>query len=159
MPLDADRLMREAIAVCQRGILAGQSPFGAVIANRRGEVIHAAHNGVRSECDPTAHAEVVAIRAACRQLETIDLSGHVMVSTCEPCPMCASAIHWSRLDAVVFGARISDARAAGFNELDLPIEFLFETGKSTVEVLTDVLRDECAALFSQWRSGPNPATY
>jgi tRNA(Arg) A34 adenosine deaminase TadA len=154
-----DVLMREAIAVANESIASGQSPFGAVIATAKGAIVCRAHNVVRSDCDATAHAEVVAIRRACSELGTIDLSGHIVVTTCEPCPMCAGAIHWARLDAVVYGAAIADATAAGFNELSLPLQDLYRRGGSKVLLHPGVLRQECADLFQAWHTGPHPAPY
>ncbi len=153
------KLMEQAIEACRTGIATGQSPFGAVIATREGEVICAAHNSVRSDTDPTAHAEINAIREASRTLGTMNLIGHYLVSTCEPCPMCASAIHWARLDAVVFGATIDDAREAMFNELTLPAQQLYDTGGSHVKIYPLVLRDKCQELFNEWRNGPNAKPY
>jgi guanine deaminase len=154
-----ENLMTEAIAACERGIEAGQSPFGAAIAKRSGELIFAAHNKVRLTCDPSAHAEITCIRGACEKLGTIDLSGCIMATTCEPCPMCAAAIHWARLDAVYFGATIADAEEAGFNELAFPCKRLYTEGGSNVEVTTDVCRNDCRNLFVLWKRGPNPAPY
>jgi hypothetical protein len=95
-------------------------------------VVGEGHNEVWHRTDPTAHAEVVCIQNAARALKTIDLSGCVMYTTTEPCPMCASAIHWSKLDAVYFGARIADADDAGFSEIEMPIERLYGEGRSPV---------------------------
>lgn len=142
--------MSQAIAEARAGIASGQSPFGAVIV-RDGEVIATGHNHVWAETDPTAHAEVVCIRNAGRALGTIDLAGCEMYTTCEPCPMCAAAIHWANLDAVHFGARIADAEAVGFRELTLPIERLYAEGHSSVRTHADVMRAECAALFEEWK--------
>lgn len=153
------KLMREAIAVTRKGIEAGQSPFGSVVATKDGEIICANHNVVRLTTDPTAHAEITAIRAAAKKLNTIDLSGYVLISTCEPCPMCASAIHWARFDAVIYGATIADAERAGFNELNLSIENVYRQGGSKVKIITGVLQQECAELFNLWKRGPNPTSY
>jgi len=147
-----------AIASARASIAAGQSPFGSVIVRSgSGEVIATGHNHVWAWTDPTAHAEVVCIRNAARMLGTIDLRGCELYSTCEPCPMCASAIHWANLDAVHFGARIADAEAAGFRELSLPIETIYREGKSDVRIHTDVMRDECAALFAEWKQASGRA--
>ncbi len=151
--------MREAVAACKRGIEIGQGPFGAAIATRAGRLVHAAYNTVRQAGDPTAHAEVNAIREACRTLGTIDLSGHVMATTCEPCPMCASAIHWARLDEVYYGASIEDAARAGFNELPVSCRSLYQDGDSPVRVVGGVLGDQCRELFRLWREGPDPRPY
>ena len=142
--------MSDAIDQARAGIASGQSPFGAVIV-RDGEVVATGHNHVWADNDPTAHAEVVCIRNAGRALGAIDLAGCEMYTTCEPCPMCAAAIHWANLDAVHFGARIADAEAAGFRELTVPIERLYAEGKSRVRVHADVMREECAALFEEWK--------
>ncbi len=157
--MDADDLMRAAVEACRRGIAAGQSPFGAAIADASGRIVCAAHNRVRLDGDPTAHAEIVAIRRAAGLLGRIDLTGCVIAATCEPCPMCSAAIHWARLEAVFFGATIADARDAGFNELAMPCAALLSTGQSRVKVTAGVLRDECRALFDAWRQGPRPEAY
>lgn len=148
-----------AVQVARSGIAAGQTPFGAVIATAGGEVIVEAHNEVRLSGDITAHAEIVAIRRACQNLGTIDLSGHVIATTCEPCPMCAAAIHWARLDAVIYGATIADAAAAGFNELSVSIHDLYAKGGSGVKIIEGVAHEECRALFEEWKRGPNPKPY
>jgi guanine deaminase len=157
--VDHATLMRQAIEVCKKGIAGGDSPFGALVATAGGEVLLAAHNTVRSSCDATAHAEINAIRGACAKLKSTKLAGHILVSTCEPCPMCAAAIHWAKLDAVVYGASIADAQAAGFSELSVSSEALYEQGESHVAVHPHILREECLALFELWKRGPNPRPY
>jgi guanine deaminase len=142
--------MRLAIRTAQEGIAAGQSPFGSVIV-RGGQVIAATHNTVWRDGDPTAHAEVNCIREAARALQTIFLHGCELFSTTEPCPMCLSAIHWAKIDRVVYGASIGDAAAAGFAELYVDAKLLAELGKSPVRVESGLLREECADLFSQWQ--------
>ncbi len=154
-----DELMHRAIDVCRQGIAAGESPFGAAIAKSDGTLICVAHNSVRATCDSTAHAEINAIRLACTQLQRIDLSGHVLATTCEPCPMCAAAIHWAKLDAVIYGAAIADAAHAGFSEIDLPCATLYTMGRSPVKIFADVRTELCRQLFQAWKSGPNPITY
>ena len=151
--------MDQAIAVARAGIAAGQSPFGAVVATPTGQVIVAAHNTVRLDGTPTAHAEVNAIQQACQQLGTIALTGHLIATTCEPCPMCAAAIHWADLDTVIYGASIADADTAGFRELHLPAAELYAQAGSGVQVVGDIRRAECAALFAEWQAGPRPQPY
>src|SRR5471030_2867064 len=121
--------MSLAIAKARDGIAAGQSPFGAIIV-RGSEVVAATHNTVWRDTDPTAHAEVNCLRAAAKALSTIALNGCTLYSTTEPCPMCLSAIHWAKIDRVVFGATIGDAAAAGFKELFVPAKTLAEMGES-----------------------------
>ena len=150
--------MRQALEVAREGVADGQSPFGACIV-RDGAVVSCVHNVVWRCTDITAHAEVHAIRVACAHLQTIDLSGCTIYSTCEPCPMCFSAIHWARLDRIVYGASIADARAAGFNEMPISNEQMKQMGQSAVELVPDCLREEARALFQEWASRPDKAAY
>lgn len=145
--------MRRAIDEARAGIAAGQSPFGAVVV-RGGSLVAVGHNRVWERTDPSAHAEVVCIQNACRALGTIDLSGCEMYTTTEPCPMCAAAIHWSKLDAVHYGATIADAQDAGFNELTLSIEQVYAIGGSGVRAVrtSGESTAECAALFAEWKA-------
>jgi tRNA(Arg) A34 adenosine deaminase TadA len=142
--------MAMAIAKAREGIAGGQSPFGAVIVSR-GVVVASTHNTVWRDLDPTAHAEINCIRSAASALKSISLHGCEMYSTCEPCPMCLSAIHWSKIDRVVFGATIADAAAAGFCELHVDARELARMGGSPLKVENGPLRAECTALFALWR--------
>ncbi|MBX3390212.1 MAG: nucleoside deaminase [Phycisphaeraceae bacterium] len=151
MSEDHSHWMRHAIEQARKGIASGQSPFGAVVV-RAGALVAGGHNEVWKRTDPTAHAEVVCIQNAAKALASIDLAGCVMYTTTEPCPMCASAIHWSKLDAVYCGATIADAETAGFTELTLPIEEVYRIGKSKTKAIRGVLVAECAHLFSEWKA-------
>ncbi len=146
---DAD-FMQLAIARAREGIAAGQTPFGAIVVRDR-RVVSGAHNTVWRDGDPTAHAEINAIRDAASGLNSIHLSGCTMFTTCEPCPMCLAAIHWSKIDRVVYGAAIADAEAAGFTELRVPAEELARRGGSPLRVEGGVCQAECCELFAQWR--------
>lgn len=150
--------MRLAIQIAQTGIAAGQTPFGAVVVCN-GAVVSAAHNTVWRDCNPTAHAEINAIREAARALARIDLAGGVMYTTCEPCPMCLAAIHWSKLDAVYYGARIADALAAGFGELCVDAAQLAKMGGSPLQVVASPLRQECTDLFKEWQAASHSKPY
>ncbi len=150
--------MRLAIDAARRGIGAGQSPFGCAIASSSA-VVAVAHNQVLATTDITCHAEVNAIRLACREVGAIHLTGYAVATTCEPCPMCMAALHWARVGAVYYGASIADAAAAGFNELHLPASELLRIGRSSVELVPGVLATECRALFSEWSSGPLARSY
>ena len=156
--MDHEAGMQDAIGQARKGIAAGQTPFGASIV-RNGEFVAAGHNEVWHRGDPTAHAEVVAIRRAAETLSSIDLSGCVMYTTCEPCPMCAAAIHWAKLDAVHFGATIADAERAGFTELALPASTLYQQGGSRVRLVCGPLNAECAALFDEWLARSDHRAY
>lgn len=151
-------IMRQAIAQAKLGVKKGQTPFGACIV-RDGQIVAAAHNNVWSAKDITAHAEIVAIRAACQKLATVDLTGCEIYSTCEPCPMCFAAIHWARISRSVFGARIADAAEAGFNEMPIANKKMKSLGKSGVKIVADFLRDECVALFELWSARPDSRAY
>jgi guanine deaminase len=156
--MDPATLMRMAIEKCRQGIAAGQSPFGCAIA-RGDEVISCAHNTVVLTTDITAHAEVNAIREACRNIGSIFLDGSVVATTCEPCPMCMSALHWARVDTVYYGATIDDADVAGFNELQLPAAELLRIGGSKLKLIPGLLPEECKKLFAEWKANPNKTTY
>jgi len=151
-------MMRHAIDACRHGIAHGQTPFGCTVA-QNGHLIAAAHNTVWGDTDITAHAEINAIRAACRVLGRVDLAGCDLYTTCEPCPMCLAASHWAQIDTVYFGVTIADARAAGFNELTLPAHEIVTRGGSPLRVVGAVLHDECAMLFEEWRRRSDARTY
>ncbi len=155
---EAEALMRRAIEAARRGIAAGQSPFGCAI-QLVGEVVASEHNRVRLATDITAHAEVGALRLACRRLGRIHLEGALVASTTEPCPMCMAALHWARVGAVVYGATIADAAEAGFNELRLPAAELLRAGGSPVRLAGGVLSEECRALFAEWQREPGSRPY
>jgi tRNA(Arg) A34 adenosine deaminase TadA len=147
--------MRLAIRKAQEGMATGQSPFGSAIVRPgkdggKCEVVAVTHNTVWRDGDPTAHAEVNCIRTAAKALGTIFLHGCTLYSTTEPCPMCMAAIHWAKIDRVVFGATIADAEGAGFSELAVAAKDLTKLGGSPVKVDDGLLREECAALFHQW---------
>lgn len=154
----AEMLMRLAIEKAKQGIAAGQSPFGCAIA-RQDELLSAAHNTVRMTTDITAHAEVNALRAACKKAGDIFLMGCLAVTTCEPCPMCMAALHWARIDTVVYGATIGDAKAAGFNEIEIPAAQIVRLGRLQVRLIPGILAEECRELFHQWRAAPGSRHY
>jgi tRNA(Arg) A34 adenosine deaminase TadA len=153
-----EQLMQLAIAAARAGIAAGQSPFGCAIASE-GSVLACAHNMVLASCDITAHAEMLAVRAACRALGRIHLLGADVATTCEPCPMCMAALHWARVGTVYYGATIADASHAGFNELGLAAADVVRIGGSQVRLVRDVLADECRLLFDDWKQSPQRQAY
>ena len=152
------RWMQLAIDTARHGIYEGQTPFGAAIV-RDGQLVAAAHNVVWLTMDITAHAEVHAIRQACSQLHSIDLSGCTIYSTCEPCPMCFSACHWARLDRIVYGASIADAQKAGFSELTVSNEQLKRLGGSGIEIVAGFMKEENVKLFEEWMKSPKRKGY
>jgi len=110
-----EELMRKAIELSEENVANGGGPFGAVIA-RNGEIIATGVNRVTAKHDPTAHAEVSAIRSACEKLGTFNLSGCEIYSSCEPCPMCLGAIYWAHIDKLYYGNDKTDAQAVGFDD-------------------------------------------
>ena len=156
--MEPAELMQLAIDKCRQGLAAGQSPFGCAIA-RDGELLSCSHNTVVLTTDITAHAEVNAIRAACRHTGNIFLEGAIVATTCEPCPMCMAALHWARVDTVYYGATIADADVAGFNELQLPAKELLRLGGSKLKLIPGVLPQECKQLFAEWNANPNKKVY
>ena len=132
-------------------------PFGAVIV-RNGEVIAVAHNEVIGTNDPTAHAEVVALRRATATLGRFDIADCEIYSTCEPCPMCLSAIHWAGIRTLYFGADRHDAAVGGFDD-----EFIYQLMAGTADspLLRPVIvdRQECADLFKEWNAKPDRTMY
>jgi tRNA(Arg) A34 adenosine deaminase TadA len=151
-----DELMQLAVEKTREGISNGQTPFGCAIA-RGDQILAVCHNIVWQTTDITAHAEITAIRTACRTLGDIHLAGCVVVSTCEPCPMCMSALHWARVETVYYGATIADAADAGFNELPIAAQQITSLGRSAVKLQADLMRKECTALFDAWKAARGQA--
>lgn len=126
-------------------------PFGAsVVHTQSGKLLLRALNAVRQQCDPSAHAEVRAIRLATRRLKQISLVGYTLYTTCEPCPMCMSAALWAGIDRVVFGATIADANRHCHQ---IKISATEVAARSDMRCIVDgpILRDECYALFTDHR--------
>lgn len=126
-------------------------PFGAAIINEKGEILAVSSNSVLRDNDPTAHAEVNAIRAACRQIGSYDLSGCVLYTTAYPCPMCLSAIIWANIKKVYFGCRPQDAEAIGFRD-DFIYRFIENkcADKSVLEI-AELDREDCLRLFAEYQ--------
>jgi len=132
-------------------------PFGACIV-KNGVVLSLARNTVLKN-DATCHAEINAIRLASRRLKTFDLTGAVIYSTTEPCPMCFAAIHWSRIGKVIYGTGIKDAAEIGFNEIKISNRVLKKLGKVPLRLASGFLYDECRKLLKDWDKLPNKRLY
>lgn len=142
--------MRMAIDLATQNVTTGRGgPFGAVVV-RDGEVIAAEANSVTRTNDPTAHAEVNAIRAACAKLATFQLDGCDVYTSCEPCPMCLAALYWSRCRAIYFGNTAQDAAAAGFDDSFLYDEVKRPAGDRRIPI-RQLLREEALASFEAWK--------
>lgn len=140
--------IRRAIALAERNIDAGGGPFGAVIV-KDGQVIAEAANQVTVDNDPTAHAEIVAIREAGRKLKDYDLTGCVIYTSCEPCPMCLGAIYWARISAVWYASGREDAEAAGFDD-SLIYEELSKNSRERTLKMEQLNEPSADALFRKW---------
>lgn len=149
--------MREAIRLASASVMRGGGPFGAVIV-KDGEIIAGSANSVTIDLDPTAHAEVNTIRQACRKLGTFDLSGCVIYTSCEPCPMCLGAIYWARLDRIYYANDRKDAAEIGFaddyiyEELDTPMN------ERRLPIIA-MLRDEALSTFRLWTEKEDKTEY
>lgn len=146
--LDLNSLMQRAIAVAQEALASGDVPVGALIINQSGEVVGRGKNQRESESDPTAHAEIVAIRSATQSQKNWRLDGHTLVVTLEPCAMCAGAIAQSRIKTLIFGAWDEKAGAVGsvWDVLRDPRSPL------QVEVISGIMESECAQLLTDFFS-------
>lgn len=141
-----ERFMNRAILVAKRGIIVGQMPFGATVV-RNGRVIACQHNSVRADDDPTAHAEVSCIRAACRKLRRRELSDCEIYSTCEPCAMCAGACYAAGVAAIYFGAYIADKELCGLPDLGVGAAVISELSALAPPTVGGVCRARCVELF------------
>jgi tRNA(Arg) A34 adenosine deaminase TadA len=156
--MDREGFLRRAIEIAVDNVRAVRGgPFGCVIA-RGGEVIAEGANLVTQTNDPTAHAEVVAIRRACERLTTFELRGCELYASCEPCPMCLGAIYWARLDRLWFASTREDAAAAGFDDSFLYDEVPKPIGERTVPTGV-LLREEGAAAFRAWSQAAQKIPY
>lgn len=151
-------LLREALHLARAGMDRNEGgPFGCVIV-KDGRIIGRGNNRVTSTNDPTAHAEVVAIRDACQTLGDFQLTGCTVYTSCEPCPMCLGAIYWARPDRVVFAGTREDAAAAGFDDQFIYDELPLPPSQRRIPMRT-LLRNEALALFDAWRMKPDKTAY
>lgn len=153
--------MKRAIVLAREGMKSGEGgPFGAVIV-KDGEIIGEGCNMVIAINDPTAHAEIMAIRNACRALSNFSLLGCDIHTSCEPCPMCLGAIYWARIRRVYFAAMNHDAREAGFDDYKLYAEFArgFKSGAIEFKPASLKLRKEVLAEFNEWKEKADKVLY
>ena len=152
-----EELMRRAIALSENSVKNGGGPFGAVIA-KNGIIVAEASNSVTIDNDPTAHAEVNAIRQATRALKTFNLEGCEIYTSCEPCPMCLGAIYWAHLDRIYYANDRKDAAKIGFDD-----EFIYEEIGRKIEdrhrLMIALLRDEALGAFRMWEENSSKMEY
>ena len=150
--------MHAAIALADEGVREGRGgPFGCVVV-RRGEIVGRGNNRVTSTNDPTAHAEVTAIRDACAQLKTFQLADCELYTSCEPCPMCLSAIYWARIPTVYYGNTRQDAAAIGFDDDFIYQQVALPLAERAI-AMRPLLRDEALSSFRQWAASDTKVRY
>jgi tRNA(Arg) A34 adenosine deaminase TadA len=154
---EPEGFMRRAIALARRSVVDGGGPFGAVVV-RNGTVIGEGSNRVTLANDPTAHAEIVAIRSAASALSSFTLAGCELYTSCEPCPMCLGAVWWSRIDRVWFACTREDAAAIGFDDERLYREVARPLAQRELR-LTPLLREEALAAMGDWAARGDRRTY
>ena len=141
--------MRMAIRLAEKNVALDKGgPFGAVIV-KNDKVIAKSANKVTSSNDPTAHAEVSTIRLACKKLNTFDLSGCIIYTSCEPCPMCLGAIYWANIDTIYYGNTKNDAAAIGFNDQFIYEELDHPMAERKLPII-QLMRDEALVAFEAW---------
>ena len=153
-----EQFMKRAIELARLGMDGGKGgPFGCVVA-KDGAIIGEGNNQVTSTHDPTAHAEVVAIRNACDALGSFQLEGCSLYTSCEPCPMCLGAIYWARPEKVFFACTREDAASVGFDD-ELIYNELMLPNADRIRVMVNLLREEGIELFQEWAAKPDKIEY
>ncbi|MGH9947684.1 MAG: nucleoside deaminase [Pyrinomonadaceae bacterium] len=156
---DDNRFMLRAIELAQQGVDSNAGgPFGCVIA-RDGKIVGEGVNQVTSTNDPTAHAEVVAIRDACKNLKSFQLEGCVVYTSCEPCPMCLGAIYWARPERIFIACDRNDAAEAGFDDAFIYDELCSQDLENRKVPMSILLRDVGLKVFANWIAKPDKIEY
>ena len=150
--------MREAIRLSENGVRTGAGgPFGCVVV-RKGKIVGRGSNQVTSACDPTAHAEIVAIREACKALGTFQLGDCVLYASCEPCPMCLAAVYWARIPEVYYANSRADAAAIGFDDALIYEEIPLPPEARLVK-MSGILAAEARGAFAAWSAKTDRVSY
>jgi guanine deaminase len=156
--VNPDAFMRRAIEMAvENARTAGGGPFGALVV-KGDTMIASGVNQVTAANDPTAHAEIVAIRAACQKLASFQLTGCEIYASCEPCPMCLGAIYWARAARVYFAATRADAAAAGFDDSVIYEELQLPFGRRRIPTV-QLMSAEAQRAFAEWKSRPDRTLY
>ena len=156
--MTSEQFMRRALALARRGMTRGDGgPFGALVV-RRGVIVGEGWNRVVATGDPTAHGEIVAIRAACRRLGTFSLKGCVLYTSAEPCPMCLGAIYWARIARVVYGMTVADAARIGFDDRFMYRELARPAGRRRIPGV-QLLASEARAVAREYAANPRRMAY
>lgn len=153
-----NKFMKKAVKEALKGINSNEGgPFGAVIV-KDGKVIAKGHNMVLKTNDPTSHAEITVIRKASKKLKRFDLSDCEIYTSCEPCPMCLSAIHWAKIKKVYYGCTKEDAASIGFDD-KLLYDLIKEVSKDTLTDKLQIDHEDCLKLFKDWKSKSDKVNY
>lgn len=151
------KFMQQAIDLSIENVANGGGPFGAVIV-RDGEVIATGTNRVTANCDPTAHAEVSAIRAACAKLGDFKLTGCTIYSSCEPCPMCLSALYWAGVERIFYGNTKQDAKEIDFDDSFIYDQIALDYSERSIPCI-NIMRDNALEGFKAWREKADKILY
>ena len=152
-----EKFMQQAIDLSIDNVANGGGPFGAVIV-RDGEVIATGTNRVTANCDPTAHAEVSAIRAACAKLKSFKLTGCTIYTSCEPCPMCLSAIYWAGIDRIFYGNTKQDAKQINFDDSFIYDQIALDYSERSIPCI-NIMREQALAGFRAWTDKEDKVLY
>lgn len=149
--------MRAAVSIGRDGLRENGGPFGAIVVHQS-NIVGRGHNQVTKQLDPTAHAEIVAIRAACQTLGRFDLRGCELYTSCEPCPMCLAAIYWARLDRVFYACTRHDAAEIGFDDNFIYEQLPLEIAARSLP-MEQIDRERSLSLFREWMAKPDKVPY
>ena len=152
-----EKFMQQAIDLSIESVANGGGPFGVVIV-RNGEIIATGTNRVTESCDPTAHAEVSAIRAACAKLGEFKLSGCTIYSSCEPCPMCLSALYWAGVERIFYGNTKQDAKAINFDDSFIYDQIALDYSERSIPCI-NIMRQQALAGFKAWQEKEDKVLY
>lgn len=152
-----EKFMKKAIKLAEKSVEKGGGPFGAVIV-KNGEIVAQGSNCVTLHNDPTAHAEVSTIRKACKKLKTFDLSGCEIYTSCEPCPMCLSAIYWAHIKTIYYGCTKHDAKDIGFDDSFIYEQIELEPEKRSIPA-KQILHKEALSAFKMWNEKEDKTEY
>ena len=155
--IEDEKFMQQAIDLSIESVANGGGPFGAVIV-RNGEIIATGTNRVTESCDPTAHAEVSAIRAACAKLGEFKLSGCTIYSSCEPCPMCLSALYWAGVERIFYGNTKQDAKAINFDDSFIYDQIALDYSERSIPCI-NIMRQQALAGFKAWQEKEDKVLY
>tara|TARA_B100001123_G_C15325128_1_gene1029293 strand:- start:1542 stop:2024 length:483 start_codon:yes stop_codon:yes gene_type:complete len=152
-----NKFMMRAIKLSIKNVKTGGGPFGTVIV-KNNKIIAEGYNKVTKLNDPTAHGEIVAIRNACKSLKTFNLEGTQLYTSCEPCPMCLSAIYWAHIEKIYFGNTRSDAAEIGFDDEFIYKEFTKNQKLRKIQ-MNQILKKEAKIAFNLWKENPDKIEY